>query len=159
MAGALIGAAGYQGAMYATKPIDRKFERQFAQESPEVRAKLAAHRSRTGVSGSTPIGDPKWLKYHRTYPMRLPGAKFKRGMSYAHAGKTGVALTSAAAASAALIGVQGNRTARRSKVGKALLVPRVRVPGGSLMRKPSMKRSFVSTSATGRKFTVRGSIG
>ena len=159
MAGALIGAAGYQGAMYATKPIDRKFERQLAQESPEVRAKLAAHRSRTGVSGSTPIGDPKWLKYHRTYPMRLPGAKFKRGMSYAHAGKTGVALTSAAAASAALIGVQGNRTARRSKVGKALLVPRVRVPGGSLMRKPSIKRSFVSTSATGRKFTVRGSVG
>ncbi len=76
-------------------------------------------------------------------------------------GKAGklIALGSLGLTAATTMPVYVNHRMKRRAVSKAMLVPRVRVPGGSLMRKPSIKASHIGTSASGRKFTVRGSVG
>ncbi len=76
-------------------------------------------------------------------------------------GKAGklIALGSLGLTAATTTPVYVNHRMKRRAVSKAMLVPRVRVPGGSLMRKPSIKASHIGTSASGRKFTVRGSVG
>lgn len=109
--GGAAGAGGYQLAMYATKPIDRRIERGWKAERDAARriaasggpqaetshSIMAAHKKTHGISG-TKLGDRKWLKYWRTTPDTVQGYKFKRTMSYLHGGKTGVALTTGAGA-------------------------------------------------------------
>lgn len=105
--GGAAGAGGYQLAMYATKPIDRRIERGWNAERDAAKriaassggppaetshSIMAAHKKTHGISG-TKLGDRKWLKYWRTTPDTVQGYKFKRTMSYLHGGKTGVALT------------------------------------------------------------------
>lgn len=110
MAGAAAGAGLYQGAMYSTKPYDRKIEARQAKMRLDTKDNpLAAHRKVHGVDPKTSRGDTKWLKFYRSYPKELPGWKFKRAMSYLHGGKSQVAITAAAAAAGAGAGMAINR--------------------------------------------------
>lgn len=112
MVGGIVGTGGYHGALYATKPIDRRIERQFAQEPPQVKAILANHKRAMGITGTEPMGDTRWLKYHRQYPKSLPGWKWKRTMSHLQGGRSGVVLSGAAGMATAAAAVGGNRRVR-----------------------------------------------
>ena len=182
VAGGLAGAAGYQGALYATKPIDRRMEREIAAASPSERAVLSAHRRASGVPKNAPAGDTSWLKYHRTYPKtdvaatyrspRIPGTKgkrltlripahaWKRGMSYAQGGRSGVVMTGLAATAAGATAIAANRH-HKEKASKALLrMPRFNytrpIGSGLTIRRP--RAGGVRRNAYGTISTFRGSI-
>ena len=127
--GGAAGAGGYQLAMYATKPIDRRIERGWNAERDAAKriaassggppaetshSIMAAHKKAHGISG-TKLGDRKWLKYWRTTPDTVQGYKFKRTMSYLHGGKTGVALTTGVGALGAGGAIAAGRKNRVSK--------------------------------------------
>lgn len=101
--GGITGAGAYQGGLYATKPLNRRWEKKIATEGDSKdTARLRAHRKASGVPKNAPAGHPSWEKYYRTYPKDFPGARFNRAMSYAHSGKTGVAATYGMAGAGAL---------------------------------------------------------
>jgi len=116
-AGAASGAGGYQLGLYATKPLDRKYERDIKAKADTMkpgdpdnpRAKLNAHQKKMGLPKDAQVGDKRWLKYFRKYPKGVPGWRFKRAMSYAHGGKTGVAATLGAGAIGAGVGVASTK--------------------------------------------------
>ena len=120
-AGAASGAGGYQLGLYATKPIDRMYEKKqsklAASSKPgdinNPRAKLNAHRRKVGLPKNAQVGDPRWLEYHRKFPKGVPGWKFKRAMSYAHGGKAGVAATVGMGALGAGVGVANTKEKKK----------------------------------------------
>lgn len=114
--GGTAGAAGYQGALYSTKRIDRRIETNIA-ATPEHKETLAEHRKASGVPKQFKAGDPAALKYFRTYPKSIPGWKWKRATSYLHAGRTGVAATAAAAAVGGTGAIAMRRRARGERHG------------------------------------------
>lgn len=171
-AGAAGGAGLYHGALYATKPIDRRIERALGAESPSspARVALAEHQRALGIGRRKERGvnQRAWLKYHRSYPKavdtpivvrgrKLPvkAWQWKRGLSYLQGGKTQLGITAGVAAASGLGAAAVARAARKEKMSKALpalVKPRLR------FRRPSMNRSYIGTSVNGRKFTVRGSV-
>ena len=174
MGGALATAGAYHGGLYATKRVDRKAEKKIA-DDVDMRRTIAAHRKSVGLPKDARKGDSRWLKYHRTFPThttgdpnagsptkRIPGVRWKRAMSYAQGGKSQVAITGALAAGGGLAAARVNRKidpVSDRKVRKAFGLPAGRlVPKSPLMRKPSVRRSYVGTSLSGKKFTVRGSV-
>jgi hypothetical protein len=121
-AGGAAGAGGYQLGMYSTKPLDRHYNRKLQQlddDTPGVkgaRHQLKEHEKASGFEGSRPPqGDPRWLKYNRTYPQGLPGWKLRRFMSYAHGGKTGVAATAVTGGVAAGASIAASRHKGKQK--------------------------------------------
>jgi len=116
-AGGASGAGGYQLGLYATKPIDRKFERDIKTKADTMkgsdpanpRTKLNEHQRKMKLPKNSPVGHKQWLPYFRKYPKGVPGWRFKRAMSYAHAGKTGVAATVGAGAVGAGIGLANTK--------------------------------------------------
>lgn len=153
VAGALVGTAGYHGALYATKPIDRRIERQFAQEPPSTKAILAQHKRASGITGSEPKGDTRWLKYHRTYPKSLPGWRWKRTMSYLQGGRAGVVASGVAGGLTAAGAIAANR--RKEAASKALF----RMPRTSFrVRTPRPRVGGIRRNAYGTISTFRGSI-
>lgn len=172
-AGAAGGAGLYHGALYATKPIDRRIERNLAAESPSspARVALAEHQRKHGIGRRKERGvnQRAWLRYHRSYPkavdfpvtvagkpLPVKAWQWKRGLSYLQGGKTQLGITAGVAAASGLGAAAVARRARRkdtmSKALPMLLKPRLR------FRRPSMNRSYIGTSVNGRKFTVRGSV-
>jgi hypothetical protein len=102
--GAVGGAGAYYGAglasnLYARGPADRKIK-----DNPTHRATVSRHAKKSfGNGGTLPkTGDPAWKDYNRKFPTNVPGGKLRRVTSVTHAGKTGLALTGAAAAGGAL---------------------------------------------------------
>lgn len=108
---AIAGGAAYQGAGYALKPLDRKYERKLAM-SDEHRATLRAHKKTTGLPRNAVAGDEHWRKYFRTYPKGLPGSRLKRALAVSHAGPTGAAATVGAGALAGLAASNASAKAR-----------------------------------------------
>lgn len=108
MAGALTSIGAYQAGLYSTKKIDRRIETNIAND-PKLKAKATAHRKASGLPKNPPLGDTRWLKYHRTFPKDIPGWKWKRTMSYLHGGKSQVAVSGAVGALGAAAGVGLNR--------------------------------------------------
>jgi len=116
-AGGASGAGSYQLGLYATKPIDRKFERDIKTKADTMkgsdprnpRTKINEHQRKMKLPKNAPIGNKQWLPYFRKYPKGVPGWRFKRTMSYAHGGKTGVAATVGAGALGAGIGLANTK--------------------------------------------------
>lgn len=174
MGGALATAGAYHGGLYATKRVDRNLAQKI-KTGPDFQATERSHRKTHGLNGPARKGDARWLAYHRSYPKTtslpqgaegpvrpMPGAKWKRSMSRLQGGKTQIAITGALATGGGLAAAKVNRKVdpvNERKVRKAFGLPTGRlVPKSPRMRKPSIRRSYVGTSMSGKKFTVRGSV-
>jgi hypothetical protein len=164
MGGALAGAGAYHGGLYATKRVDRRFERSIA-NTPDQAKILREHRRAVGLPKNARKGDARWLKYHRQYPKSLPGSKWKRALSYAQGGRSQVAITAGVAGATGLAAAKVNRKKhpveerRVNKAFKLPTLPRGRLmPKSRFMRKPSVRSSYIGTSVSGKKFSVRGSV-
>ena len=185
MGGSLLGAAAYQGTGYAMHPWQYKQESRLKKD-PAFKEAFMSHAKKhfgTDKRGNAilpPKGDPRWKAFHRSYPktdqvmhmgrVSVPVHQYKRVMSRLQGGKSQIVATSAAAAAAGLGAAALNRKIdpvdkRPYNVGKALApVPAFRAPKGilkplgSTIRKPSVRSSYVGTSRTGSKFTVRGTV-
>lgn len=108
MAGALTGIGAWQAGLYSTKGIDRKIERNIADDL-KMTAKVRQHRKNVGLPNNAAKGDTRWLKYHRTFPKDVPGWKWKRTLSYLHGGKSQIAVSGAVGAASGAAGVALNR--------------------------------------------------
>jgi hypothetical protein len=174
MAGALAGAGAYHGGLYATKRVDRKLAAR-VKAGPDFQATERAHRKTHGLKGNPRIGDARWKAYHRTYPKSttlpkgaegptrpMPGARWKRSLSRLQAGKTQVAITAGVAGATGLAGAKLNRKVHpvdERKVQKSFRFGAGRlVPRAPRMRKPAIRRSYIARSASGKPFSVRGSL-
>lgn len=163
MGGALGTAGVYHGALYSTKKIDRRIERNIAAD-PKLRSRLNEHRKATGLPKDARKGDARWLRYHREYPKSIPGWRWKRTMSRLQGGKSQVAITGALAGAGGLGAAALNRKidpveGRNVKKAFGFQIPRGQLMRKSpLLRKPSVRGSYVGTSVNGKKFTVRGSV-
>ena len=98
-AGAVGGAAAYQGAGYAAIPIEQKHAKAI-KANPAHNADLEAHRKKY-IGPTTHKNDPGYRAFFRNYPKHLPGGKMRRTLSWTHTGKTGTALTLGAAGATA----------------------------------------------------------
>ena len=105
--GALAGGGAYQGATYALKPVDRRYERKIA-ESDTMRKVARDYKKKFLPSNAGP-DHPGWRPYFRNYPKSLPGGKLKRVTAVTHTGKSGMALTAGAAAAGAGAAVHARR--------------------------------------------------
>jgi hypothetical protein len=161
MAGALGTAGAYHGGLYATKRVDRRIEQNIAAD-PKVKQALTEHRRNVGLPKDARAGDARWLRYHREYPKSIPGWKWKRTLSRLQGGKSQVAISGAAAVAGGMGAAAVNRRVDpvSERFKKALVPSPVRVGSGLIRpRKPSIRQSYIGTSMSGRKFTVRGSVG
>lgn len=100
LVGAAAGAGGYQEASYALKPLDRRAERKIA-SNPRLRTKARDYQNKMRPKNAK-AGDAAWRPYFRNYPKDLPGARLKRTLAVTHTGRSGGALTTAAAGAAAI---------------------------------------------------------
>jgi hypothetical protein len=183
MGGALATAGAYHGALYATKgPLDRRFEREW-KKSPNVKNAVRQHAKKHGLDrNKPPVGDTRWLKYHRDFPKqatngpvpyrpdfkeKIPGARWKRAASRLQGGKTQIAITGGLAAVGGLAAAKANRKfhpVEERKVKKSFglarsaFMPRSTGIRAPRIRKPAIRRSYIARSASGKKFTVRGSL-
>ena len=186
MGGALGTAGAYHGGLYATKKIDRRIENNIAAD-PDATKRVRDNKKKYGVPKNASKGDRRWLAHHRNFPKGVPGSKFKRAMSYAHGGKSQVAITGGLAALGGLAAAKVNRKVHpmeeRNKVRKSdvrimvskqgslkpLTKPKtakkpkmpkapVNAAKPRVAGKPSINRSYVATSRAGKKFSARGSV-
>jgi hypothetical protein len=113
IAGGLTGAAAYHAPSFMEWGGRGKNE---AEETAEQKRIINEWKDKYNVHGKQK-GTPGWKKAYHNYPDGVPKAKYRRIMSYTHTGKTGMALTTAAAAGGAAIGIPTVRALNR-KVGK-----------------------------------------
>jgi hypothetical protein len=158
-AGALAGGLGYQGAMYATKPVDAALRRK-VDKDPKAKARLNRHARKMKIDSTDPGAMDRYKQFNRTYPKSVPGWQWRRAMSHLHGGKTGVGLTLASAGAGAAGGVAWKRR-HDSGVAKGLLQPPKfnyarSIGAGLRARKP--RAGGVRLTPTGRQVTFRGSV-
>lgn len=97
--GALAGAGAYYGTGIGSNLYVRDVSDKKLKTDSVASLKVTSHSKKSfGRNGTRPaVGDPAWKKYNRSFPTDVPGGKLRRVTSYTHAGKTGLALTGAAA--------------------------------------------------------------
>lgn len=117
-AGGGAGFLGYQGGSLLLKPLEKPAEKR-VNASPKLKAQLVEHREKS-LPHNAPAGHPAWKDYNRKYPKTLPGARMKRVMGHAVAGKTGGAITLGVTGASALGAVKYNQHRRESKVKKSM---------------------------------------
>ncbi len=114
--GAGAGFAGYQGGSIAMKPLEKPAERKIKGDK-KLHAKLTEHRAAT-LPKNAPAGHPSWLKYNRTYPKDLPGARLKRFHAHAVSGKSGAVATLGVMGAGAAGGVALKRRQEKKPMSK-----------------------------------------
>ena len=129
--GGTLGGAAYVGAGFAGKPYEKRLRNRIKtgegdpDRATQYRQTEAAHAKKMGMTGKEKLGDPKFVPFYRKYPKELPGAGYRRTLSYTHGGKTqliGSGLTTAAAATAAV------KMGRRRDQKKGTLVRKDDIP-------------------------------
>jgi len=152
--GGSVGLAAYQAPSFAEWAVRSRREKK---QTPQQRARAESWKREYGVQGAQK-GDPRWKKAYRNYPKDLPGARTARAMSRMYVGRTGMALSTAAATGGAIGAI---KLANRDSVDKALLrMPKVnyarKIGAGLSVRRP--RTGGVRLAPTGRWSTFRGSV-
>lgn len=77
------------------------------------------HMKRMGLPPDAKPGDPRYVKFYRTYPKELPGWRYRRALSYTHGGKTQMGgMAAAATLGAALNMRRGQNVAKSTNVNE-----------------------------------------